>query len=88
MAINWYPGHMAKAKRDFYELSKISDFIIEIVDARIPIASSNPDVEELIRKQKKYILKYFQKVIYRIKERLNNGFNILDNKVSMLFLQI
>lgn len=46
--INWFPGHMAKAKRELKENLKLVDVIIEIVDARIPRSSRNPDFEELI----------------------------------------
>jgi len=46
--INWFPGHMAKAKREIKENLKLVDVIIEIVDARIPRSSRNPDFEELV----------------------------------------
>lgn len=45
--INWYPGHMAKAKRLISENLKLVDIILEIRDARIPISSANPDLEDL-----------------------------------------
>lgn len=48
MNINWFPGHMAKAKRELKENLKLVDVIIEIVDARIPRSSRNPEFEELI----------------------------------------
>ena len=43
-AINWYPGHMAKAKRQMEEQLKLVDIIIELRDARIPLASGNPEL--------------------------------------------
>ncbi len=46
MHINWYPGHMAAAKRMMEENLKLIDIIIEIRDARIPFASGNPDIEK------------------------------------------
>ena len=46
--INWFPGHMAKAKREIKENLKLVDVIIEIVDARIPRSSRNPDFEDLV----------------------------------------
>lgn len=46
--INWFPGHMVKAKREIKENLKLVDVVIEIVDARIPRSSRNPDFEELI----------------------------------------
>lgn len=47
MNINWYPGHMAKAKRLISENLKLVDMIFEIRDARIPVSSGNPDFEDL-----------------------------------------
>ena len=46
--INWYPGHMAKAKREIEEALKQVDVVIELLDARIPIASRNPILNEII----------------------------------------
>ncbi len=47
-SINWYPGHMAKARREIGEASRLVDVIIEIIDARIPVASRNPILNEII----------------------------------------
>lgn len=47
-SINWYPGHMARARRDIAESVKLVDVVIEIIDARIPIASRNPILNEII----------------------------------------
>ena len=49
-AINWYPGHMTKARRMMEEDIKLVDLVIEIVDARIPLSSRNPDIDKLDRK--------------------------------------
>lgn len=48
MIINWYPGHMAKAKRLIEENLKVIDVVIELVDARIPWSSANPMISKLI----------------------------------------
>ena len=48
VGINWFPGHMVKAKREIKENLKLVDVVIEIVDARIPRSSRNPDFEELV----------------------------------------
>ena len=53
--INWYPGHMAKTRRQIQEDLNIIDIIVEIVDARIPLSSQNPDVKEYSRKVKRII---------------------------------
>ena len=44
-SINWYPGHMAKTKRQIIEDLKLIDVVVEILDARIPVSSQNPDVK-------------------------------------------
>lgn len=54
--INWYPGHMVKTKRQIMEDLKLVDVIIELLDSRIPIASQNPDIAELIGNKKRIIL--------------------------------
>lgn len=46
--IQWYPGHMAKAKREAQEKLKLVDIVIELVDARIPLSSRNPVIQEII----------------------------------------
>ena len=47
MNIQWYPGHMTKNRRMIAEQIKHVDAVCEIVDARIPVSSRNPDVDEL-----------------------------------------
>ena len=54
--INWYPGHMAKTKRQIIEDLKLVDVVIELLDARIPISSQNPDIAEIIKGKKKIIV--------------------------------
>lgn len=57
MNINWYPGHMAKTKRQIADDLKLIDVVIEILDARIPISSQNPDMKQLIKNKKRiYVL--------------------------------
>ena len=46
--LNWYPGHMAKAKRIIIENLKLVDVVIELLDARIPRSSANPILKDLI----------------------------------------
>ena len=55
-AINWYPGHMTKARRMMEEDIKLVDLVIEIVDARIPLSSRNPDIDELGKNKARLIL--------------------------------
>ena len=47
MHFQWYPGHMTKAKRMMQESMKLIDIMIELVDARIPLSSRNPDIDQL-----------------------------------------
>ena len=54
--INWYPGHMAKAKREILNDLKLIDVVIELLDARIPLSSQNPDFKELIKNKKQIIV--------------------------------
>ena len=54
--LNWYPGHMTKAKRMMQEEIKLVDLVIELVDARIPLSSRNPDIDELGKNKSRIIL--------------------------------
>lgn len=54
--INWYPGHMAKAKRMLIDNVKLVDMIIEIVDARAPLACRNPDFEVIFKNKIRLII--------------------------------
>jgi ribosome biogenesis GTPase A len=56
MHFQWYPGHMTKAKRMMQEDIKLIDLIIELVDARVPVSSRNPDIDELGRNKARLIL--------------------------------
>lgn len=54
--INWYPGHMAKTKREITEDLKIIDVVVELLDSRIPMSSQNPDIAELTKGKKKIVV--------------------------------
>ena len=54
--INWYPGHMAKTKKQIIEDLKLIDIVVEILDARMPLASVNPDIQNYIKDKKKIII--------------------------------
>lgn len=56
MNYQWYPGHMTKAKRMMQENIKLIDLVIELVDARVPLASRNPDIDELGKNKARVIL--------------------------------
>lgn len=54
--VQWYPGHMTKAKRQMQEDVKLIDLIIELVDARVPLSSRNPDIDEIGKNKARLIL--------------------------------
>ena len=56
MNFQWNPGHMTKAKRQMQEDIKLIDLVIELVDARIPLSSRNPDIDELGKNKYRLIL--------------------------------
>lgn len=56
MHFQWYPGHMTKAKRAMQEDIKLIDVVIELVDARIPLASKNPDINSLANNKSRILL--------------------------------
>jgi ribosome biogenesis GTPase A len=56
MNIQWYPGHMTKAVRMMQEDIKLIDIVIELVDARVPLSSKNPDIDELAKNKFRLIL--------------------------------
>lgn len=55
MVIQWYPGHMAKAKREVSEQLKV-DVVFELVDARIPYSSRNPMIDEVINQKPRVVI--------------------------------
>lgn len=56
MNYQWYPGHMTKAVRMMQENIKLIDLVIEVVDARIPISSRNPDIDTLAKNKSRLVL--------------------------------
>ena len=55
-SINWYPGHMAKTKKQIENDLKLIDVVIELLDSRIPISSRNPDIKKITANKKKIII--------------------------------
>ena len=56
MNIQWYPGHMTKARRMMQENIKLIDLVIELADARLPLSSRNPDIDDMARGKARMIL--------------------------------
>ena len=56
MNINWFPGHMAKTRKQITEDLKLVDVVVEILDSRIPISSQNPEIRKILQNKKKVIV--------------------------------
>ncbi|WP_314061853.1 ribosome biogenesis GTPase YlqF [uncultured Vagococcus sp.] len=56
MTIQWFPGHMAKARREVTEKLRYVDIVLELVDARLPISSRNPMMDEIIQQKPRLVL--------------------------------
>jgi ribosome biogenesis GTPase A len=74
MAIQWFPGHMNSARNKAAETMEITDLVIEVVDARCPMASSNPMVEEMRLFRQRPCLKILNKA------------DLADSKVTQQWL--
>ena len=55
MNIQWYPGHMTKTRRQIQADLKLVDLVAEVIDARIPVSSRNPDLDELVGEKPRLI---------------------------------
>lgn len=72
MNIQWYPGHMSKARKLILENLKLVDIVIEILDARIPYSSKNPDIDKLAAGKKRIIVM--------------NKSDLADSKITSLWI--
>ena len=54
--INWYPGHMTKTRRMMEENISLVDVVIELLDARIPYSSKNPDIDALAKNKRRVVV--------------------------------
>ncbi|MFA5340709.1 MAG: ribosome biogenesis GTPase YlqF [Clostridia bacterium] len=85
MNINWYPGHMAKAKRMITENLKLVDLVVEILDARIPYSSRNPDFKELFKnKMQLIILNKADLADPKITDKWQNYYATIDTPIIIL----
>lgn len=85
MNYQWYPGHMTKAKRMMQEDIKLIDLIIELVDARIPLSSRNPDIDQLGQNKARLILLNKSDLA---DERLNDAWTEYFREKSILVVKI
>ena len=83
--INWYPGHMHKAKKELSKQLKSVDIVLEMRDARIPISSTNYDLEELFGQKKRILL--FNKTSLS-DAKITNKWNVifLNSETPFLFI--
>lgn len=56
MTIQWFPGHMAKARREVTEQLKMVDVVFELVDARIPLSSRNPMIDDIVKQKPRVVI--------------------------------
>ena len=101
MNYQWYPGHMTKARRMMQENIKLIDLIIEVVDARIPLSSRNPDIDELGKNKARMILlnksdlspvttvedirKHLDKKMISISAKEQTGMDDLEETIKEMF---
>ncbi len=76
--INWYPGHMAKTKREIKEKLDLIDIVFEVIDARIPLSSKNKDIDELIKNKPRILI--MTKLDLCDKEETNKWIKYYENK--------
>ena len=100
IGINWYPGHMAKTKREISEKLSLIDVVFEVIDARIPMSSKNKDIDILIKDKPKVLI--MTKIDLCDMEKTNkwknyyenNGYQVImidlinNNNVSEIFNKI
>lgn len=83
MSIQWFPGHMAKARREVTEKLKLIDIVYELIDARIPLSSRNPMIDEIIKQKPRIVL--LNKADMADAKKRKNGFPIFKNKALSPF---
>ena len=75
--IQWFPGHMTKAKRMMEQQLKLVDVVVEMLDARIPRSSSNPMLIQMLGDKPKVV------ALNKIRKRLKNGCRLLKTAVCL-----
>lgn len=86
-SINWYPGHMAKTKREIKEKLDLIDVVFEVIDARIPYSSKNKDINEMIKNKPRILIMTKLDLCDRnVSSKWKNYYEELGYKVIMLDL--
>ena len=78
MTIQWFPGHMAKARREVTEKLKLVDIVFELIDARLPLSSRNPMIDEVIHQKPRLLI--LNKMDLADETETARGFAILKRK--------
>ena len=76
--INWYPGHMKKTRELIQENLKLVDLVIEVIDARIPVSSRNPIIDDLVKSK--------QRIIILNKSDLSDNFKFVKENMTCKIL--
>ena len=84
--INWYPGHMAKARREIKEKLSLIDIVYEVIDGRMPISSKIIDLDELVKDKKRIII--VTKYDLCDKEKTNKILDKIKNKYPVLIVNL
>ena len=56
MVVQWFPGHMAKTRKLITENLKLVDVVVELVDARLPLSSRNPEIDRIVGKKPRVLI--------------------------------
>lgn len=83
--IQWFPGHMARARRILGENLKLVDIVLEIVDARIPFSSRNPEIDRILGQKPRILLG--NKGIFRIPIKTDSGKTIMRGRASACIIR-
>ena len=78
MTIQWFPGHMAKARREVTENLKLVDIVFELIDARLPLSSRNPMIDEVIHQKPRLLI--LNKMDMADEAETESGLPILNQK--------
>jgi len=88
MAVQWFPGHMTKAKKDFEKNLKYNDLVIEVVDARLPQSSENPMLNQIIKNRAKPHLKLLNKSDIADEKVTQQWINFFQNETNITALAV
>ena len=84
-SINWYPGHMVKAKREIKEKLSLIDIVYEVIDARMPISSKVIDLDDLIQDKKtdRILFEYKKKYPVVVLDLKNGKYTEIENLLNL-----